>query len=242
MVAASSKEVTVDEARLERMTAVNATDNAVAPASLSGADLRHVHERVREVARLLLTGDELAAVEHFLSGKTQQEVARAMGCSETKISRILHGASAASRSTRASAIDKLVGFLRVDVAFLKAYGEAVTLANDEATAPPPRAYITDWYLATVTPQRPDLVGPLAVLMVMAQLADRQKRQVSVGDLYKYLPPIAVNASLPILQGRGYTRSDGVTVTIVKTPGETVSGPPPSSFAVSVIEAALEPST
>jgi hypothetical protein len=72
-----------------------------------------------------------------------------------------------------------------------------------------------WF-SGITPLRVDMFGPLAALLVMSLAADA-KRTVSIGDLYLYMPKPIVTAAIPRLKATGYIATDGITITVRKTP-------------------------
>jgi hypothetical protein len=205
-----------------------ATDQAASSPALSGAQLEPLREYVRVIARQVLTKEQAAAVGLVLGGRSQQEAASELGWSETKMTRVLHGASPRARSKRVSAISKLADALRVDEAFEALYRRALEQAEQQATVPPPDAFITDWYTPAVTPPRPDLVAPRAVLRVASLLADKVKKQLRLDELCRFVPKSVVTFSLSLLSSLGYWRFDGVVLTIIKTP---MPVPEPASTSV-----------
>lgn len=221
------KEIPVNEDRFAAPDG-SATDQATAAPSLSGAQLEPLREYVRVVARKVLTEAQYAVVEKVLGGSNQQEAAAELGWHKTKVTRMLHGASRKSRSKHVSAVDKLSKALRDDKAFEALFRRAVTEAEEQASQPPPDAFITDWWKATTVPARPDLITPLAVLMVAALLADKGKRQVRLDTLQQHMPSSAVSFSLPVLSSLGFWRFDGVYITIIRTPQPV---PEPTSASV-----------
>lgn len=83
-------------------------------------------------------------------------------------------------------------------------------------APAPSVWHPLWFAPSVRPPRPDLVEPLAVLLVVAELADAERR-VLCSALFRLMSPEVVERGLRTLRAAGYVMNDGVHVTVLKTP-------------------------
>lgn len=204
--------------RAEKQITVPATAGATGGDTLP-VELGPLRGYILKVAREVLDEDQCAAVLLVLEGKNQVEVAAELGWHKTKVTRVLHGASGASRSKRKSAVDALVAALKQDHTFRALHEETQRAAEAAAEALPVDAVVTDWFNGTIMPPRPDMVVPLSVLLVASRLADKGKRQLLLDDLVGHFPRAVINFSLQPLQVGGFIRFDGRQITILKVPVE-----------------------
>lgn len=64
--------------------------------------------------------------------------------------------------------------------------------------------------------KPDMVVPLAMLLVLDALADT-KREVKIGDVIPHFPRSLITPCMTLLKAHGFAASDGHVIRIVKVP-------------------------
>jgi DNA-binding CsgD family transcriptional regulator len=162
---------------------------------------------ILSAAERVCTKKQRAALVHLLDGKSTVEIGRALGVSQQQAYRHLYG----DRRDGGGAVKKLREALKQEATLVREVLNEVE-RDDEGSL---KEDVLAWF-SGITPLRVDMFGPLATLLVMHLAADA-KRTVPVGDLYLYMPRPIVTAALPRLKATGHIATDGITVTIRKTP-------------------------
>lgn len=103
------------------------------------------------------------------------------------------------------AINKVKAKLETDPAFVE---EAATAIDNSGI------HESTWFAASRL--KPELFGPLAVLLVAHKAADL-KREVSFNDLVQLMSRVHLEAGLQYLRSQNYILWDGFKVRILKTP-------------------------
>lgn len=176
-------------------------------------DSADVRVRVLNVLDDVCTRKQAAAVRLFLEDQSLNEIAHAMGVSKPRVHQLLYGdARDRGRSERPSqggcgAFERIRRALEGDVVTNETKeDDDVEMTKDKIGA---------WF-SRLRPSQAHLFGPLSALLVMDAMADA-RRSISVADLQLYLPKPVATASLGALRQLGYIATDGVTITIRKTP-------------------------
>lgn len=179
----------------------------LADALLSGDE--HLRTCVLAAAERCLTKKQLACFRHLLQGVGIEEIARRVGLDHSTVHNHLYG----HPTHGGGALRKLRHVLANDEVFMREIegAPARRMALQER--------VLSWFHA-LGPGSMHLFGPLAVLLV-ADVAADSKRSVSFADLYLYMPRAAIAAAVPFLRGAGFIVTDGVTMTIRKTPIDDV---------------------
>lgn len=149
-------------------------------------------------------------VGHVVFGLAQVDVARALGVSDAAIHYALHG-QRRNGTREGGLMKKLIESLRDDAAF----AAEVEKLKAQAAAAPIRSTV-NWYRGVAAHH----FTALAVLMVADELATgRQRREVSIAELYEQVPRLVVAQSLGALRALGFIATDGRTVRILRTPAQ-----------------------
>jgi DNA-binding CsgD family transcriptional regulator len=156
------------------------------------------------------TKKQRAALTLLLDGRGVKEIARMMGVSHSTVSRHLYGD--AREGHGGGVVAKLRQVMKQEAQLVREALDEVEARDSDASV---RNDALAWF-SGITPLRVDMFGPLAALLVMSLAADA-KRTVSIGDLYLYMPKPIVTAAIPRLKATGYIATDGITITVRKTP-------------------------
>jgi len=205
-------EIATDDAP-QSVTARTKHDTVVAwleaARSSSSAD-EAARRLILAAADRVCTSKQRAALVHHLDGKSTVQIASAMGVSQSTAYRHLFGDPRDGHG--GGAIEKLRGAMKEGASMVR--GVLDEVAAEDVT-PNTSEVVAAWF-AGLTPLRYGLFGPLTVLLVANTVADA-KRSISIADLYLYVPRPFVTAALGQLRAAGYIATDGITITIRKTP-------------------------
>jgi hypothetical protein len=167
------------------------------------ADVRHV---IIAVAERVLTQRQLEIfVLHVFAGQSVGEIARCLNVTQPTVSIALNG-----QPNRSPGIIKKMGdAVKEDPAFQ----ETIRALKE----PPPEkkakgGEVVGWYRGA----RPDDFSALAVLHYASALADKTRR-LSMTSLQRDIPPRVVSEAIPRLRVQGWIATDGIDITILKTP-------------------------
>jgi hypothetical protein len=107
--------------------------------------------------------------------------------------------------------------LRLMLPALESYYQSYKPQPDPSPEFPPleRHRIASWFSGF----QPEHILDMAVLLVFYALSDKS-RKLSVSTAYYVLPPVIVTHSLPRLRWRGFLKTNGIDIEIVKVPGDT----------------------
>lgn len=172
---------------------------------LDMAELRPV---ILDVAERVLTQRQVEIfVLHFFAGQSVIEVAHAIGIKHQVASEAING-----REGRHPGILKRMGdALKDDTTFQQALA-------DMKNPPTKKSAKGSDFIGWFKKMPPNQFQSMSVLLYANALADNSHR-VSVGTLCEHMPPAIVNAALQPLRVMGYIMTDGITVSILKTPLE-----------------------
>lgn len=159
--------------------------------------------RILDAVDRVCTRKQVAAVRLHLEGQSIGEIARAMGIAKSTAHRHLYGDDRPGHG--GGALVKL----RAELA-----GDIITKETDDVEASQ-REKNAAWF-ANIPPSRAHLFGPLAVLLVIDSVVD-SRRSMRVADLALYMPKQVANEGVSRLRALGYIATDGVALTIRKTP-------------------------
>lgn len=172
-----------------------------------GGDDGAVRRLILAAAEKSCTRKQIAALTLYLDGKSSTEIAHAMGVNQSTAHRHLFGHATEGGGVVAKLREALKGEAT-------AIQEAL-VQRDAKQDSGPREDVAAWF-SGLTPSRIGLFGPLAVLLVAHVVADA-KRSLTVSDLCLYVPKQIAHAAISPLKAAGYIATDGVGITIRKTP-------------------------
>lgn len=177
-------------------------------------DLAELRPAIIDVAERVLTQRQLEIfVLHFFEGQTVNEIAHCLGVKHPVISEAING-----RDGRHPGILKRMGeALKQDTQFQKSMADAKNPQKHNAKG----SDFVGWF-RKVRPHEPHMFIHLAVLLYASAIAD-ESRRTSIGTLCEHMPAAIVNASITPLRLMGYIMTDGIIVTILKTPIEPKEG-------------------
>ena len=158
-----------------------------------------------ELAGRVLTERQLEIfVLHVFAGHNVRELADIFGVAHQVISEAING-----REGRTPGILKRMGeALKKDLLFQQAMAEI----KEQKTKEPKGSDFVGWFRG----MPPGQFVPMSALLYMNAIADESGR-VSIGELYGHMPSVVVNAVLQPLRVMGYIMTDGITISIIKTP-------------------------
>jgi hypothetical protein len=172
-----------------------------------GGDDGAVKRLIMNVAERTCTRKQTAALAAYLDGKSTAEIGRAMGVGQSTAHTTLFGHHTHGGGVVARLREALKG---ESTAIQEALMQRERKQDDG-----PKEDVVSWF-SGLTPSRIGLFGPLSVLLVAHFLADA-KRSTTIADLCLYVPKQAVHGALTPLKHAGYIATDGVAITIRKTP-------------------------
>lgn len=167
------------------------------------------------------TRKQQTALRHYLDGHGVVEIAKLMGVGHSTVHRHLFGDGRVGHGGGALAKIRSALVTTIEPATLEnAPNITDTLLEqlEEKNMPksPSFTEIASVWFVNLPPSRAHLFGPLAVLLVAHGLVDA-RRCIRVDDLALVLPRNIINAALSPLRSTGYIATDGVSITIRKTP-------------------------
>lgn len=164
--------------------------------------------RILDAVETVCTRKQVAAVRLHLEGLSIGEIARSMGVSKATVHNHLYG----HRVHGGGALVKLRAHFKQDDDNHVKENDDVNLTTKEKNAA--------WF-ANIPSSRAHLFGPLAVLLVIDAVVDA-RRSMRVADLALYMPKPIAAEGVSRLRAAGYIATDGVTLTIRKTPIDEMS--------------------
>lgn len=193
---------------------------------LSGLDTMELRAQVLRVAGEALTTVQFRVfVLYWFSGWTEQSIADHYGCSQAAVHFALWGQKkskdsqpvggavrrikAALEAAGGGAMSKLGKAIEEDPELTEVLNN---LKNEPKAKTPPAHTTLGWYRNA----RHEHVASLAVLHLMAQLADA-KRSLTITTLAAEVPRMTMSVALSQLRVLGFIATDGVSITILKTP-------------------------
>lgn len=169
------------------------------------SDVIELRPAIIGIAERVLTPKQLRIfVLHFFAGWSQTRIADEFGVSQAAVAVAING-----QRDMGGILRKMGFHLKDDKEFQDTLNE---LKKPAAKKQAKGADVVGWFRGCP----PRDFEALSVLHYAWAMSDA-KGTVSVGTLYEHLPRHAVNQALAILRLRGWIRSDGVTIVILKTP-------------------------
>lgn len=145
----------------------------------------------------------------WLQGANRYAIARELGVSRSTVRSALDGEGAKRAGPGALAI--ITNTLRGSEDFRKVVAEMATKKQKEQIAD---ERVLGWFKGIEN--KPDLVLPLAMLLVVDDLKDA-RGEVGVADVFPYFPRALVTPCMTLLRAHGYASCDGHRIRIVRTP-------------------------
>ena len=183
----------------------------------SDVDIGAMRRVVLAIADRECTRKQRAVLGHYLDGLPLPVIAAKMGTAKSTAHRHLYGTrkmiANGERRQHGGALQKLRAAINNDTTLKQELARMGKQQQEQAITA--AETVTAWF-SQLRPSQELLYGPLTVLLV-AHFACDSKRSMRIEDLCLYQPRRAVNAALTPLRAAGYIATDGVTLTIRRTP-------------------------
>lgn len=160
-------------------------------------------------ARAHLPDWQFRAFVLWFSGANRGQVARVLGVSRATVRRALDGGGRDGPGAIASftaAIQQDPDFKKV---VMNVATKSISKRETEATE-----RILLWFKGL--DGKPNMVFPLAMLLVLDELADA-RREVKVADVIPHFPRSTISDCMKLLRAEGYASSDGHSIKVHRTP-------------------------
>lgn len=191
-----------------------ATEEVATTSEWAGVDLERARPHLLRVAAATLTDQQLAVFTRWVGGASVTGIGRELGISQQVVSKHLHGnGQAQDGSARGGALKKMKAALEAD----ELYRASLEASKAHATDVDGMHVVREWF----KPIRPNTLThfvPFVVLLVIVAIADARRR-TTFSALHAHILPTIVTNAMPVLKLRGYVRTDGVTIEVLKTPLE-----------------------
>lgn len=176
-----------------------------------GVDTDGLSGHLERLSQQHLTARQHQVLSRYLQGAGWEQIARELGVSRQACYLSVHGAPGKPGS---GAIARLRAALAKDGELATAIAEtrAEAEADDDV-----RVRALRWYQGLRSAQA-HLYPSMATLFTLHLLADKQHR-VTYADAFAHLPKQRVSECVSYLRPLGYVQTDGLTITIVRTPLE-----------------------
>lgn len=173
----------------------------------AGLDMDFLRPHFGRVAREVLTERQWEILSLFIAGALETEIAARLQISQPTVHKAIFG-----DGDRGGAMKKLKARLENDETFLSALAVAREGTHvDDDTA----IVVRNWF-QHIGPSHYQAFVPMSALLVMFFLRDR-KAQITYQTLRRHLPAPVITAAMRMLVPLGYVHTDGITITIRKTP-------------------------
>jgi hypothetical protein len=195
--------------------------------SPSGADLLDLRGEVLRVAGSTLSAAQFRCfVLYWFAGWTEQAIADHYGCTQPAVHAALWGQKKGRETTSGGAVRRIqAALVATGGGAMSKLGKAIeedeqltqvlTSLKNEPTPTPSSLSSLGWYRGV----RPEHFAALAVLLQMTQLADA-RRQLHISTIAAEVPRATLSMALTTLRVLGHITTDGINITIVKTPTQT----------------------
>ncbi len=176
-----------------------------------------LHVAIRRAARASMPEWKFRAFALWFKGENRARIARALNVSRSTVRSALDG-EGRGRGIGDGAIKEFMAAISADDDFKKVVMSVATksIAKTEQRA---GARVLGWFKGIE--QKPDMVIPLAMLMVLDELADA-RREVAVADIIPHFPRSLITPCMRLLAAHGFAASNGHRIKVHKTPVEKVS--------------------
>lgn len=172
---------------------------------------------VRRVAAMVLDDDVDKAIfrRHVLERSPLRDLVEETGLSKSSVYNRYN-----------SIVERLARAVAAEVAWYAENPEVAPTLPVERDSEDPvmiadaRSLVPLWFSVTTRPGYASRFGPLAVLLAAWAMADNE-RSVRFSRLHEVMPRAAVAAAMQTLKALRYVDTDGVTLTIRRTPLEEV---------------------
>jgi hypothetical protein len=201
----SSRETPTPAHTLEKLASALAGDDS--RSVWAGVDMDFLRPHFGRVAREVLTERQWEILSLFIAGDLETEIAARLQISQPTVHKAIFG-----DGDRGGAMKKLKARLENDETFLSALAasrEGTQVDDDTAII------VRNWF-QHIGPSHYQAFVPMAALLVMFFLRDK-KAQISYATLRQHLPSPVVTAAMRMLVPLGYVHTDGITITVKKTP-------------------------
>jgi len=194
--------------------------------TLSGSDLLDLRgEVLRVAATSLSTAQFRCFVLYWFAGWTEQAIADHYGCTQPAVHAALWGQKKGRETTSGGAVRRIqAALVTAGGGAMSKLGKAIeedeqltevlnTLKNEPKPAPTSLSSL-GWYRGV----RAEHFGALAVLLQMTQVAD-SKGALHISTIAAEVPRATLSLAMAQLRALGFIRTDGVSITIIKTPNQ-----------------------
>jgi len=178
------------------------------PSFWAGVDMDFLRPHLGRAAQGVLTERQWQILSLRLAGYTETQIANQLSISQPVVHKTIFGDQG-----RGGALKKLKEVLERDDAFLAALAQARQEAGADDSE---RVLIINWFRDVKNGGLNVQFVPLAVLLILYFLKD-QRHRVRHDLAMQHLPRPAITHALSILRPLGYVDTDGITMTIRKTP-------------------------
>lgn len=145
----------------------------------------------------------------WFRGVNRHAIARELGVSVSTVRSALDGEGL--KRAGPGALNIITSALRDSADFRKVVDEMATKKQRESTA---TARVLHWFRGI--DNKPDLIVPLAMLLVMDALKDARS-EVQIADIQAHFPRSCVSQCLAQLRAHAFVSSNGRTAKVVRTP-------------------------
>lgn len=169
-------------------------------------------EAILTAAHRLLPPWRFRVFAAWFRGASRSQIARDLGVSRSTVRAALDGEGL--KRAGPGALTTLVTSLRENETFKQA---VLNMATKKKQQDERAERVLIWF-QNIPRAKSELVVPLAFLLVLDDLADKN-RQVKVQDTLAHFPRDLITPSLSMLKAHGYAASDGHVITIHRTPAD-----------------------
>lgn len=145
----------------------------------------------------------------WFRGINRHAIARELDVSVSTVRSALDGEGL--KRAGPGALNIITNALRDSADFRKVVAEMATKKQKENTA---SARVLGWFKGI--DNKPELIVPLAMLLVMDDLKD-SKNEVQIADIQQHFPRAGVSQCLALLRAHAFVSNNGRTAKIVRTP-------------------------
>lgn len=157
---------------------------------------------IMRIARSRMPPWQFRAFGMWFRGSNRNRIARSLGVSRWTVRRALDEALA-------TFAEIVAGNQQLRRAVMATAVKSVQRQRD--------GRILEWFKGIET--KPGLLAPLALLLVLDELATSEKREVRLQDVLPHFPRNQITPCMTVLRALAYVASDGHTVRVLKTPKE-----------------------
>jgi len=168
-----------------------------------------VQRAIIRKAKSVLPAWQFRAFALWFAGASRSAIAKSLGVSRTTVRCALDGGGSHQQ------LGALELIARSSAEFRKVVTVAANKSQEKQTARRDERLST-WFAGIDA--KPELIAPLALLLVVDALADA-KGEVKVADLLRHFPRSALTPCLALLKAHAFAASDGQKIRIHKRPHE-----------------------